>query len=168
MKLASLTAELTTGNHQVQSKAYQQILSMAEQGSADAMYQVARCLRQGLGVASDEDRGDYWLRLACATTPASPLALYVLGTQHYLSQRPDSSPDLGLQMITQSAEAGFSVAVVKLSEIHETGNALAGPDLRAAYRVLASAIGERPEQATLKAYNSFVQRHSPISQLLDS
>lgn len=166
--LATLTADLATGDHKVQSKAYQQILDLAEQGNAEAMYQVARCLRQGLGVATNEDRGDYWLRRACVTNPVSLHALLVLGMQHYLMQRPESNPEQGLEMIERAASAGLPIAVVKLSKLLENGGAMFGPAPLKAYRVLANAFGERTDQSVIDAYEDFVQRHAPITNLLDS
>jgi hypothetical protein len=166
--LISLTADLGSRDQGVQSSAYAKILDLAEQGIADAMFQVSRCLRHGWGVTLDEDHGDYWLRRACATIPSSSHALFVLGMQHFLQQRPDSNPHQGFYMVEQAAAAGLPLAVVSLSRMHEEGSHFFGPDLRKAYRVLASSFGVNTDHSIRAAYDAFVARHSPTSELLDS
>ena len=71
-------------------------------------------------------------------------------------------------MIEQAARTGLPIAVVKLSEIHEKGCALFGASLKSAYRVLAEAAAVHSDPWITEAYSRFVQRHAPITNLLDS
>ena len=166
--LATLTAGLDSRDPTVQSTAYQKIIGMAEQGIADAMYQASRCFLNGWGVDANSDLGDYWLRRACVASPASAHAQLIFGMQHLLQQRPESRPAMGLAMIEQAARTGLPIAVVKLSEIHEKGCALFGASLKSAYRVLAEAAAVHSDPWITEAYSRFVQRHAPITNLLDS
>ncbi len=166
--LATLTAGLDSRDPSTQSIAYQKIISMAEQGVADAMYQASRCFLNGWGVDVNSDLGDYWLRRACSATPASAHAQLIFGMQHLLLQRPESRPAMGLAMIEQAAKTGLPIAVVKLSELHEKGCALFGASLKSAFRVLAEAAAAHPDPWITEAYTRFVQRHAPINNLLDS
>ena len=166
--LATLTARLDSRDPSVQSIAYRKIIGMAEQGVADAMYQASRCFNNGWGVGANSDLGDYWLRRACAASPASAHAQLIFGMQHVLQQRPESRPAMGLKMIEQAAKSGLPIAVVKLSELHEKGCALFGASLKSAYRVLAEAAAANTDSWITEAYSQFVKRHAPINNLLDS
>lgn len=166
--LINLTSELHTEDLSAKAIAFNQILDMAEEGNSDAMFQVSRCLRQGWGVKLNEDQGDYWLRRACATLPASSHALFVLGMQHYLQQRPQANPEQGLTMIRQAAEMGLPIAVVKMAEVYENGALASKPNLRQGYRLLASHASNNGDPAIMAAYLKFIVTHAPIKQFLDS
>lgn len=69
LRLASLTRDLSSNDDRCRGNAYRDLLELAEEGSSDAMFQVARCLNQGIGVEVDQVKSDHWLRLACVTNP---------------------------------------------------------------------------------------------------
>ncbi|HBP5649095.1 TPA: sel1 repeat family protein [Pseudomonas aeruginosa] len=168
LRLASLTRDLSSNDDRCRGNAYRDLLELAEEGSSDAMFQVARCLNQGIGVEVDQVKSDHWLRLACVTTPPSKVALYSFGMQNLLRKRPDADPMLGLNLIERAATAGYVTAILELVKLLENGTADIVPDLRRAYRLLAGAITDHSDMKLHEAYLSFVERNQPLSTLLDS
>lgn len=168
LQLASLTRDLSSDNDRCRGNAYRDLLQLAEKGCSDAMFQVARCLNQGIGVERDPVRGDHWLRRACVTTPPSKVALYAYGMQNLLRKRPDADPELGLNLIERAASVGYVTAILELVRVLEEGTVDIAPDLRRAYRLLAGAITEKTDMKLHVAYLSFVDRNQPLSSLLDS
>lgn len=168
LRLASLTRDLSSDDDRCRGNAYRDLLQLAECGSSDAMFQVARCLNQGIGVEVDQIKSDHWLRRACTTSPPSKVALYSFGMQNLLRKRQDADPELGLHLIERAASAGYVTAVIDLVSVLESGTGDIRPDLRRAYRLLAGAITERSDMKLHEAYLSFVERNQPLSSLLDS
>lgn len=168
IRVASLTRDLSSDDDRCRGNAYRDLLQLAECGSSDAMFQVARCLNQGIGVEANQIKSDQWLRRACTTNPPSKIALYSFGMQNLLRKRPDADPELGLQLIERAATAGYVTAVIELVTVLEKGTADIRPDIRRAYRLLAGSITDRADMKLHEAYMSFVERNQPIASLLDS
>lgn len=168
LRLASLTRDLQSPDERNRANAYRDMLELAEMGDGKAMFQVARCLNQGIGVDPDTNRADHWLRLACVAKPASSDALFTYGMSHVLKQRKDSDTAKGIRYIERAASAGYVKATLELVSIVEHGLTDIKPDLRRAYRLLANSLTEESDQSLYAAYSGFVERHQPISNLLDS
>ena len=96
LRLASLTRDLVSCDERSRENAYRDMLELAENGDGKAMFQVARCLNQGIGVDTDATRADHWLRLACVAKPASSDALFTYGMSHVLKQRAGADPAKGI------------------------------------------------------------------------
>jgi TPR repeat protein len=167
-RLASLTRDLESLDDRCRANAFNDILLMANEGNGDAMFQVARCLQKGIGVEANLVSADRWLRMACVATPASRLALYTHGMQHVLKQRADADAHRGIEFIERAASQGYVTAILALVEIVENGICDIKPDLSRAYRLLAGTLDNNADSQLHEAYMSFVERHSPITQLLDS
>jgi len=168
LRLASLTQDLLSLDERNRANAYRDMLELAEKGDGNAMFQVARCLNQGIGVEADSKRADHWLRLACIAKPASSAALFTYGMSHVLGQRADTDTAKGIRYIEKAASAGYVKATLELVRIVEHGLTDIKPDLHRAYRLLANSLTEQSDQELYSAYLGFVERHHPISNLLDS
>lgn len=168
LHLASLTRDLQSRDERCRANAYRDMLNLAEQGDGKAMFQVARCLNQGIGVDADSTRADHWLRLACVAKPASTDALFTYGMSHVMKQRAGADTSKGIQYIERAASAGYVKATLELVKLVEHGHTDIKPDLRRAYRLLANSITSHSDVALYAAYASFVERHQPITNLLDS
>lgn len=168
LRLASLARDLSSQDERNRANAYRDMLELAEKGDGKAMFQVARCLNQGIGVDVDTARADHWLRLACVAKPASSHALFTYGMSHVLKQRKGADPAKGIQFIERAASAGYVKATLELVKIIENGVTDIKPDLRRAYRLLANSLTEESDQSLYTAYEGFVERHHPINNLLDS
>ena len=167
-RLANLTRDLDSLDDHCRANAFSDILEMANDGDGDAMFQVARCLQKGIGVEVNLVSADRWLRMACVATPASRMALYTHGMQHVLKQRDDADTHKGISFIERAASQGYVTAILALVDIVENGVCDLKPDLPRAYRLLAGTLGSDSDGQLHQAYMSFVERHSPITQLLDS
>lgn len=168
LRLANLTRDLEAIDERCRANAFRDILEMAEDGDGEAMFQVARCLQQGIGVETDHSGADRWLRLSCVATPASRMALYTYGMQHVLKQRPNADAHKGITFIERAATQGYVRAILALVDIIENGLAEIKPDVRRAYRLLAGSLSNADDGQLHQAYLSFIERHSPITTLLDS
>ncbi|MBM5459001.1 sel1 repeat family protein [Pseudomonas sp. P66] len=168
LRLASLTRDLLSNDERSRANAYRDMLELAENGDGKAMFQVARCLNQGIGVEPDSTRADHWLRLACVAKPASSDALFTYGMSHVLKQRAGADTAKGIKFIERAASAGYVKATIELVKIVEHGLTDIKPDLRRAYRLLANSLNEQSDQELYTAYLGFVERHQPITNLLDS
>lgn len=166
--LAGLTQDLRSSDERSRANAYRDMLELAENGDGKAMFQVARCLNQGIGVDADSTRADHWLRLACVAKPASNDALFTYGMSHVLKQRQGADTAKGIQFLERAASAGYVKATLELVNIVEHGITDIKPDLRRAYRLLANSLTEESDQSLYSAYVGFVERHQPIANLLDS
>src|SRR5690606_523137 len=168
LRLANLTRDLDSADERCRSNAFRDMLSLAEDGDGDAMFQVARCLQQGIGVEADTVVADRWLRRSCVASPASRLALYTYGMQHLMNQRPDSDPRKGLTFLERAASQGYVRAILALVDVMVNGRAEIKPDPHRAYRILANSLDNWADAQLHHAYFSFVERHTPITSLLDS
>lgn len=168
LRLASLTRDLDSQDDHARDTAYRDLLSLAEQGDGRAMFQIARCLNQGIAVPLDPVRADFWLRRACVAKPPSHDAIFSYGMSHVLKQRPDADTAKGISFLERAASAGYVRATLALVQLIETGTSDIRPDLKRAFRLLAGAVCEGQDQALYDAYTRFVERHQPISNLLDS
>lgn len=166
--LANLTRDLESVDDNCRDNAYRDILSLAEQGDSRAMYQIARCLNQGIGVDRDAARADLWLLRACQAKPVCVHALFSLGMSHLLKRRQDADFLKGLECLERAASAGYVKAILQLVEVIERGGADIKPDLRRAYRLLGNSVSESSDRLLLDAYSSFVERNRPLNTLLDS
>ncbi|MGP0171112.1 tetratricopeptide repeat protein [Pseudomonas sp. NCHU5208] len=167
-RLASLTRDLDSLDDRCRANAFNDILEMANDGNGDAMFQVARCLQKGIGVEANHVSADRWLRMACVATPASRVALYTHGMQHVLKQREDADTHKGISFIERAASQGYVTAILALVEIVENGVYDIKPDLHRAFRLLAGTLEHDSDGQLHEAYLSFVERHGPITHLLDS
>lgn len=167
LRMANLTKDLTSLDEHCRTNAFRDILSFANEGDGEAMFQVARCLNKGIGVECDTARADHWLRLACVAKPASTNALFTYGLQHVTKRRPDADVNMGIEYLERCASKGHVAAILELVKIIETGMVDIRPDLHRAYRLLANSILSKPDLRLRHAYLSFVERN-PIQHLLDS
>ncbi|RRV04701.1 sel1 repeat family protein [Stutzerimonas xanthomarina] len=168
LRLASLTKDLDSLDERCRSNAFRDMLSLAEEGDSEAMFQVARCLQQGIGVEVDTVVADRWLRRSCVTSPASRLGLYTYGMQHVMQQRPDADPVKGITFLERAASHGYVRAILALVDVVENGRTDLKPDLHRAYRILANSLDNSSDAQLHGAYTRFVERHTPIINLLDS
>lgn len=168
LRMSNLTQDLNSQDEHCRSNAYRDILNLADDGYGDAMFQVARCLNLGLGVETNPQKADYWLRRACSAKPASANALYTYGMQHLTKKRPDADVTKGISYIERSASSGLVKAILQQVSMVENGMLHIKPDLHRAFRLLANATANIRDAELQKAYLSFCERHQPISNLLDS
>ena len=168
LRISSLTRDLKSQDEHCRSNAYRDILHLADDGYGDAMFQVARCLNLGLGVETNQEKADYWLRRACSAKPASASALYTYGMQHLSKKRPDADVTKGISYIERAASSGLVKAILQQVSMVENGMLNIKPDLHRAFRLLATATANIRDAQLHKAYLSFCERHQPISNLLDS
>lgn len=168
LRLANLTKDLDSHDERCRTNAFRDMLCMAEDGDSDAMFQVARCLQQGIGVETDTVVADRWLRRSCVASPASRLALYTYGMQHLTYQRPDADPLKGITFLERAATQGYVRAILALVDVVENGQAEIKPNLQRAYRILANSLENGADAQLHAAYVSFVERHTPITNLLDA
>lgn len=168
LRMSNLTQDLNSQDEHCRSNAYRDILTLADDGDGDAMFQVARCLNLGLGVETNPLKADYWLRRACSASPASANALYTYGMQHLSKKRPDADVTKGISYIERAASSGLVTAILQQVSMVENGMLHIKPDLHRAFRLLATATATIRDAQLHKAYLSFCERHQPISNLLDS
>lgn len=167
-QLLALTRQLQEPTEAARSAAFEKILDLANQGSADAMFHVARCLRYAQGVPQDTAAADAWLDKACVAPEPSVHALYTVGVEHLRGKRPAPNIEHGLNLLMAACRMGLPKAITEMASVLEHGTALTAPDHKAAYRILAEAFSDRPAPIVVKAYVDFVERHQTIARFLNS
>jgi hypothetical protein len=164
--LVDLHTQLSSGDPSVQSAAYDDLLSIANQGSSEAMFLVARCLMSGRGVEPNQVDGHKWLEHAVSATPPSRAAFHTLGMLHINSIVEIPIPDYGIGLIARAYELGHLAALTDLLRLCNSSEHQLKAQ-KATYRVLGSQAALPGASKVLEEFKLFC-RAFKTSELLDS
>lgn len=108
-----------------------QLLAAAEEGDAEAQFQLGRAYAEGRGVPADHFKATAQYRRAADQGHA--LAQYALGWSYFNGEGVDESDVEGLRWIARAADQGNGLAQVSLAHIYQSGSRGLDEDQRLAF-----------------------------------
>lgn len=164
--LVDLHTQLSSVDPSVQSAAYDDLVNIANQGSSEAMYLVARCLMSGRGVEPNQDAGHKWLEHAITVAPPSRAAFHTLGMLHVNSIIDSSIPEYGIGLLAKSYELDYPAALTDLLRLCNSSEHQLMAQ-KATYRALGTQAAQPGASKALEEFRLFC-RAFKTSELLDS
>jgi TPR repeat protein len=164
--LADLHTQLSNGDPIVQCAAYDDLVTIANQGSSEAMYLVARCLMSGRGVEPNQEAGHKWLEHAVSVTPPSRAAFHTLGMLHINSIVDSPIPQYGIGLLAKSYELDYPAALTDLLRLCSNSEHQLEAQ-KATYRALGTLAASPGAGKALEDFRLFC-RAFKTTDLLDS
>ncbi|MCX4197406.1 exonuclease domain-containing protein, partial [Methylobacterium organophilum] len=107
---------LQPGSRHDPVRAFPALLASAEAGFPAAAWEVAECLRKGVGVACDPARSLVWYRRA-AEGCNDPDARYELGLMYLEGLGTPADPEAALDWLRAAADQGHAPSLAKIAEL---------------------------------------------------
>ncbi len=112
-----------------QSSSFAALKTSAESGDAEAQFQLALALSNGLVVTKDEDEATKWYQIAADRGHKN--AQFIVGTLYYSGKNVAQSNDAAFKWFRLAAEQGVAEAQASLGTMYQNGQGVAKDSVRA-------------------------------------